>query len=62
MSDNYFQNTGICEICYANTMPEYFGPTMDIYSIEDKFIHCQELRRNRESRKNKNIKPKSTVF
>ena len=60
MSDMYYQDNDLCEICYANEpRPEYNNCNFDYYWIN---THCIELRRNRESRDNKNVKTKETVF
>lgn len=48
-----------CDICFANNEFDYSVAVMDIWIIN---THCIELRRNREARKNKNIKPKKSVF
>lgn len=49
------------EICWANEEPR--NPTgyvtMDWYEIN---THCIDLRRNREAREHKNVKPKETSF
>lgn len=57
--DNSCDDNRLCEICWAHYEPDYWSVTMDIYMIN---IHCQELRRNREARKRKNIAPKATSF
>lgn len=53
----------LCEICIANTPPpKHDGSAtfnIDVYWIN---THCIELRRNREARENKNVKPLTTVF
>jgi len=59
---NYYEDNQLCEICLAHQKPtiiDYNIPTFDIYWIN---THCIELRKNREARKNKNIKPSNSVF
>ena len=56
---DYYQHNNLCEICYAHGETDYSKATMDLYMIN---THCIELRRNRESRKNKNAKPIFSVF
>lgn len=55
---NWYDNE-LCEICKEYWRPSRGEITMDVYWIN---THCIDLRRNREARKHKNIKPKITVF
>lgn len=56
---DHYENNNLCEICYENQEPNDSNCTFDICWIN---THCIELRRNRESRKNKNAKPTYTEF
>jgi len=52
-------DNSLCEICYAHYIPDNSMASLDLYWINQ---HCIDLRRNRETRKNKNYKPTKTVF
>lgn len=56
---NYIDDNDLCEICWAHQEEDTSCVTFDVYWIN---THCIDLRRNREAREHKNIKPKETVF
>lgn len=56
---NEYDDNRLCEICLIYQEEDRGYITIDAYWIN---THCIELRRNRESRKHKNVKPKTTVF
>lgn len=58
---NWYDNQ-LCEICKAHWKPSRDCITFDVAWRESSLDHCRELRKNREARQNKNIKPKETVF
>ena len=61
MSPYYYQNYPVlCEFCELDNMfSKNDGVVFDLFI---KHSHCDELRRNRKSRKNKNYEPKNKVF
>lgn len=59
MTNAYYEDNSLCEICVANENVPLPDKTGWFYWINQ---HCIDLRRNREARKHKNYKPTLTVF
>ena len=56
---NNWEDIEPCEICMAHRELDKGFISIDVLITNP---HCRELRRNRESREHKNIKPTNTVF